>query len=320
VPTVFLSYTEDDEEVVKALAEDIEDMGHEPWFDTDLIGAQEWWKQILSHIRASDVFVFAISRESLDSTACDREWRYAAELGKSILPVLVADGVAVNLLPPALSVIEFVDYRTQPRQVARLAGALNGVPPVRPLPEPLPEPPDVPLSHLGVLAEQIGAEATLSREEQSTLVLDLKRAQSDSANGVDVRLLLDRLRRRRDLLAYIAVEIDELLGRPEQPQVPATAELTVEVVVVPTRLVFGSFLIRLDDVEVGSDGIGRGGTFQVAPVHPGEHRLTVKVEFAGLSRETQHPFELRAAGEFRLTARYSRASGEYSVELESRTD
>ena len=52
---------------------------------------------------AADVFVLVLDPAALDSSAYKLEYGYAADLGKSILPVLVSDGVPTNLLPPARS-------------------------------------------------------------------------------------------------------------------------------------------------------------------------------------------------------------------------
>ena len=214
VPSTFLSYARADDAIFKALAEDTRHMGHDPRFDTELSGGQAWWDQIVSRIRDTDIFIFALSPESLDSTACKREWRYAADLGKTILPVLVADGVAINLLPPVLSQIQYVEYRPQSREVvARLARSINDAPPPGPIPDPLPEPPAVPVSYLGGLAERVETEAKLSEEEQGSLVLELQRALRDQENADDARQLLARMRKRDDLLVKIAASIDSILGQ-----------------------------------------------------------------------------------------------------------
>lgn len=229
---IMISYNRQSEAITRTLAGDIEALGHTVWFDQDLSGGQAWWKQILAHVRECDIFVFALSPEALNSTACKREYAYAAELGKPILPVLVSEEVSTNLLPPALSQIQFVDYREQDRGTAfRLARALNDVPQPKPLPDPLPSPPEVPISYLGSLAEQVGTAASLSYEEQSTLVVDLKRELRDLETADDARKLLVKLRKRRDLFVTIADEIDELLARapkvslkPDEIQIQAAEE------------------------------------------------------------------------------------------------
>src|SRR6185436_1269974 len=107
-------------------------------------------------IRECDLLVFTLDSSSLNSLACSREYGYAFALGKSVLPLLVEDGVSTNLLPPELSRIHFVDYRVQDRtSIIRLSRALNSIAPPQPLPVPMPIPPEVPESYLGSLAKQI---------------------------------------------------------------------------------------------------------------------------------------------------------------------
>lgn len=98
---VFISYCRENQDTVKALAQDIGGLGHKVWLDQELAGGHAWWDQILAVIRQCDVFLFALAPKSLDSAACKREYKYASALGKPALPVLVADGVSVNLLPPS---------------------------------------------------------------------------------------------------------------------------------------------------------------------------------------------------------------------------
>lgn len=210
---IFISYSRQSEAIANTLAEDIEALGHTVWFDRELSGGQAWWDQILATVRDCNVFVVVLDPETLSSTACKREYGYAADLGKPILPVLVAEGVSSNLLPSALSQIQYVDYREQDRNAAfRLARALTNVPSPGPLPDPLPDPPEAPISYLGSLTEQVETTTTLSYEEQSVLVVDLKRSLRDPGTIDDSRTLLEKLRKRRDLFATIAEEIDELLG------------------------------------------------------------------------------------------------------------
>jgi hypothetical protein len=198
---VFVSYSRHSEEIVKGLVADLGELGHQVWFDKDLVGGQAWWDQILGRIRDSDVLVFVLDAKALSSHACRSEWTYASDLGKTVLPVLVADGVSSNLLPPVLSQTQFVDYRKQDRLAAlRLARALADSPAARPLPDPLPPEPDLPISYLGRLGQQIDAPATLTFEVQSALLVDLRRGVRDVETMDDALALLERLRKRRDLL------------------------------------------------------------------------------------------------------------------------
>jgi hypothetical protein len=212
VAGIFVSYSRESEAAVRALAADVEALEHTVWFDHDLSGGKVWWEQILSEIRNCQVFMMALSPDALRSVACSSEYNYAAELGKPILPILIADGVSTNLLPPKLSQIQFVDYRKQDKVGAiNLARALKTLPEAKPLPEPLPAPPPVPLSYLGRITEQIDSAATLDHKEQSALVSELRRGLRDAETAADARKLLERLRKRDDLFARTGDEIDELL-------------------------------------------------------------------------------------------------------------
>jgi hypothetical protein len=133
--------------------------------------------------------------------------------------------VSTNLLPPPLSQIQFVDYRKQDRDaVLRLARALSAVPPSTPLPNPLPSSPEAPISYLGSLAEQVETTSALTYEEQSALLVDLKRSLQDANTTKDTQVLLETLRKRRDLFATIAEEIDQLLaGIKKMASVPPRA-------------------------------------------------------------------------------------------------
>src|SRR5262245_49969216 len=169
---IFVSYSRRSKEIIVPLVEDIEALGHTVWFDQELSGGHVWWDQILATVRGCDVFVFALDSAALHSTACQRECRYATDLGKPILPVLVSAEVSPNLLPPMLSRIQFVDYRKPDRDAAfRLARAFTALPPSKPLPDPLPLPPEAPLSYLGGLSEQVGENSSLSYQQQSALVV-----------------------------------------------------------------------------------------------------------------------------------------------------
>jgi hypothetical protein len=230
---IFLSYSRVDQLHASNLAKDLKDLGHAVWFDQDLSGGQAWWEQILARIRASDFFIFVLSSDALYSTACQREYGYAAELRRPILPVLVRDGLSLNVLPPALSQVQFLDFRERHIEaIIALSRALQSLPVGVPLPDPLPAPPEVPLSYFANLSQQIESTSNLSIEEQSRLVLELKGGLRDPATVQDARALLGRLRARRDLLATIAEEIDEVLVlEPKRPRMasqggmPSLAEI-----------------------------------------------------------------------------------------------
>lgn len=242
---VFISYCRESQEKIRSLAQDLEAMGHQVWLDQALTGGQAWWNLILNEIARCDVFAFALDPQSLDSPPCKLEYTYAAKLGKSILPVLVTDGVNLDHLPGALAEIQFVDYRREDREAFRsLVKAINSLPPSQPLPDPLPPPPLAPVSYLAGLRERVEGPPGLSFEDQTGTVLRLKHALRESKQTDDVRSLLRQFRFREDLYARVADEIDSLLAEasvpPAAPKVPdipppkaRPAEKVSDPVVVP---------------------------------------------------------------------------------------
>ena len=73
----FLSYSREDKAAVESLERDLEECGLDVWIDSDLTGGQAWWELILERIRGCECFLFALSPDSLDSEACEREFTYA---------------------------------------------------------------------------------------------------------------------------------------------------------------------------------------------------------------------------------------------------
>ena len=244
--SIFISYDRESRAIAITLASDIESLGHTAWFDQEISGGRAWWDQILAQIRECDVFVFVLNPETLESVACKSEYLYAADLGKAILPILVSEDVDTDLLPTALSQIQFVDYRNADRGAAfRLARALNTIPPSRPLPENLPTPPRAPISYLGSLTERVEA-TSLTYEEQSVLVADLRASLRDDAATDHVQKLLTTLRKRRDLFAIFAAEIDELVAHPGKLK---SAPVESEQILPPRKDLDLSFLPPLSSFQ-----------------------------------------------------------------------
>lgn len=242
---IFISYSRASQDVIKTLAQDFEEFGHKVWFDNELTGGQAWWEQILEKIRECDLFVCTFSPQALDSYACKLEWTYAHALGKTILPILVADDVSMKLMPSELSTLQYVDYRSQDKKAAfALNKALTKLPAPQPLHDPLPAPPEVPVSYLGSLKNQIETTQSLSFEEQSALVLQLKERLANQDEINDVRELLQRLRQRDDLLAKIAREIDFLListaKEPPEPESEPTEPTSPGGKIAPINIVIES--------------------------------------------------------------------------------
>jgi hypothetical protein len=135
---------------------------------------------------------------------------YAFKLGKAILPVLVAEGVNINLLSNPLHEIQVMDYRRQDKNAAvALMKGINKVPPSIPVPDDsLPTPPPVPVSYLSTLKDRINTSSALGPQEQKALVFELDAGLREGRTPQEIRDLLLSLKRRDDTLAKVASMID----------------------------------------------------------------------------------------------------------------
>ena len=207
---LFVSYARADKEALRAVVEGLETLHHEIWIDHKLDVGQAWWDEILSQIRSCDAMIIAVSPALLESDAATKEREYARQLGKPLLPILVAP-LLTDLLPPDLAPVQLVDLTNiGPLTGFQLAGALAALPPVSSLPDPLPPPPSVPVSYLSGVADRVRAPA-MSLEEQLALVAVLRVALDRPREREAAVELLQALQHRRDLYYATWQELGKLL-------------------------------------------------------------------------------------------------------------
>ncbi len=222
---VFVSYSRTNLAIVTQLIQDLQAMGIQTFYDQTLTGGQRWWDNILSNIRGCDIFILALSPEAWSSEACRSELAYVQQLSKTILPVLVADGINLNLLPAPINEIQVTDYRRCDKDAAfALVRSINMAPNAPPLPDPLPAPPRVPVSYLSTLKERIDSATPLSAQDQIGLIFEIEGGVREGRPVAELRDLLVSLRRRDDLLAKIAARIDEVLATLDERQAAAPRE------------------------------------------------------------------------------------------------
>src|SRR3954451_3188782 len=211
---LFASYSRKDEAAVAGLITDLGRAHLAVWHDQALHGGDPWWQDILRRIRECDVFLFALSKNSLASKPCLAELSYARTLGLPILPVLI--GPVGNLRLTPVADIQVIDYRerTPAKGMAVLDAIHEAVTERRPLPDPLPEPPPVPYEYLLRLGSAIGA-AQLTPEQQGDFIRQCREVlETEEDEGVrnDVCELLRALRRRPDITFRCASAVDHLLA------------------------------------------------------------------------------------------------------------
>jgi serine/threonine kinase PknH len=145
---VFISYANQDEDIVQALATDLRRARQTVWLDQELHGGDTWWQTILKQIRDANVFVFALSNNSQRSKPCRAELDYARALGIPVLPVQI--GPLDGLRSASIADLQIVDYRQRNADAAlALIAAVHETKLRRgPLPDPLPDQPPIPFEYL----------------------------------------------------------------------------------------------------------------------------------------------------------------------------
>lgn len=113
---LFVSYAHRDRPRVDALVSRLRQAGNEVWLDSDLVGGRPWWDQVLDELRSCDAVLAVLSRASISSRACCSEREYAAQLGKSILPVAL-EPMPAALFPADIAQVQVIDY-TRPDEIA----------------------------------------------------------------------------------------------------------------------------------------------------------------------------------------------------------
>ncbi|WP_313675224.1 toll/interleukin-1 receptor domain-containing protein [Mycolicibacterium sp.] len=208
---LFISYARENKPDIESLVRDLESLGYETWLDSSLRGGQKWWDEILQRIADSDVFVTAVSVQSLNSVACRRELEWASALNKPVLPLAL--GPLPDALPRALSTRQITPYSTSAREAAfALAGALGNLPPAEPVPNPLPQAPSAPLSYLTDLIDHVNQSEPLTHDQQREILVRLEPAldSADPEEARGARYVLETFSKRDDLYADIAQSLEKL--------------------------------------------------------------------------------------------------------------
>ncbi len=211
---IFISYSTRNRGLIEDLHEDLGSLGHPVWFDRELQsrGGQSWWDTILEQIRQAELFVFALTPESLASEPCSREYGYAAALHKPILPVRLVP-MKTDTLPPALLQIQWVDYLDKKTALGLLHDSIENLAPPMALPADLPAPPAPPIPLINELWQRGTAAHDLSPREQLTLLFELEALLMEGESSDTARELLEAMKKRRDLTVQASQKITALEGQ-----------------------------------------------------------------------------------------------------------
>lgn len=129
-PRIFVSYARSGGKAfARRLSERLRAEGFSLWRDlADMEGGRDWWQQIEEAIRAVEYLILVITAAALRSEYVRKEWRFARQEGRCVIPVLADKDLtrseAFRALPGWMQRAHFVDA-DDPEQWTRLLRTLE---------------------------------------------------------------------------------------------------------------------------------------------------------------------------------------------------
>ena len=103
---VFICYSRKDQTLALKTKEMLEGAGKEVWIDLeDLPASSRWRNEIQESITESIAFIYLVSKNSISSEYCQREYSFACQLNKRIFPVLLPETVYRDI-PESISIYQ----------------------------------------------------------------------------------------------------------------------------------------------------------------------------------------------------------------------
>lgn len=108
---VFISYSRVDSDFARRLNESLQIQGKRTWFDQESIATgADFQQEIYRGIESSQVFLFVLSPQSINSPHCAGEVEHAAKHNKRIVTVLYRP-IDTGNLHPVLAKVQWLDFR-----------------------------------------------------------------------------------------------------------------------------------------------------------------------------------------------------------------
>ena len=116
-PSVFISYSHKDAEIVNRLKGDLRRNGISVWVDERLkIADVAWRKQLAVAINEQRFFIIILTPDSVTSSYCEWELDTALSLNKSVIPLMVKK----TNLPFTISTLQYIDFQRDYSQALNL--------------------------------------------------------------------------------------------------------------------------------------------------------------------------------------------------------
>ena len=121
---LFVSYAHENSAIVQPVVDVLRAATHFVWFDDQILPGQDWKHELGEKIHGSDVFLYALTPQSVASEWCQWEFAVAASPQKSIVPCLLEP---VAELPLSLKTLQYANLTEGMTALAaaKLLGAIG---------------------------------------------------------------------------------------------------------------------------------------------------------------------------------------------------
>lgn len=125
---IFISYQRQQQPLIEELAAALTKTdAYDVWFDQELQGGQKWWEEIIRRIENADVVILALSQSYFASDYCKREWQYAHDRNKVLIPIKIDSALPYADIPHDISKWQITVYDGQDGQFQKLDTAIRAV-------------------------------------------------------------------------------------------------------------------------------------------------------------------------------------------------
>ena len=108
---IFISYSRANTDFARDLYAKLRKLGFTLWRDrNDMIGGENWWRQIQEAIENVDTMILVLSPKALESRVVSEEWHYARRHGTRVIPVL-AEPINFETAPRWVKKADVMDFR-----------------------------------------------------------------------------------------------------------------------------------------------------------------------------------------------------------------
>ena len=121
---IFMSYAKDDRGLAEGLANSLSANGHSVWWDTSLVGGDDFRAKILEQLNAARTVIVIWSARSVDSRWVQEEAEAGANDGK-LVPVMTPD-LPISAIPLGFRSFQTISVDDLPSLLQTVALGVNG--------------------------------------------------------------------------------------------------------------------------------------------------------------------------------------------------